>query len=116
MKSTNTKLNKRITWLLVSLTLLAYIAKSFINPNSLYISWANSLVTIINLSILFSSNGFEKIFHNNFVKFIITISCSFIVFLFICYRIPSQYADLFLNFISFFSIAGTFIQNNKNNV
>ena len=60
MNSYSTKLNKRITWLLVSLTFLAYLAKSFINPDSSYISLVISLVTMINLSVLFSTNGFEK--------------------------------------------------------
>lgn len=116
MNPHNTKLNKRITWLLVSLTLLAYTAKTFIDSNSPYISWANSLVTVINLSILFSTNGFEKIFHNSLIKFILTILCSFFIFLFVCNILSSQCADLLLNLISFLSIAGAFIQNNKSNI
>lgn len=62
MESNNTKLTRRIALLLASLTLLAYIAKTFIDPDSPYISWANALVTMINLSILVSTNGFEKSF------------------------------------------------------
>lgn len=116
MDSHNTKLNKRVTFLLVSLALLAYFTKSFAEPASFYMSFANSLVTMINLSILFSSNGFEKIFHNNIYKFITAFICGFLVFMFICNIFPPQWADIILNFISWFSIAGTFIQNNKNNI
>lgn len=116
MNSYSTKLNKRITWLLVSLTFLAYLAKSFINPDNSYISLVNSLVTMINLSVLFSTNGFEKIFHNNLFKFSFAFLCSFLILLFLCNIVSAKQTDIVLNSISFFSIAGTFIQNNKNNI
>lgn len=114
MESNNIKLNKRIPWLLASLTLFAYIAKTFIDPNSPDISWINSLVTVINLSILFSTNGFERIFRNRIFYIFLAFVCAFLILFFVCNIVTPRWADIILNTISFLSIAGTFFQNAKN--
>lgn len=112
MKTNKNILNSKITFLLISLTILAYLAKIVINPESSNIQFVNILLTTVNLALLFSTNGFEKLFKRDFWRFLSGLIAIILIFIGFLKGLP-DYNDTILNIISALSIIGTFIQNDK---
>lgn len=113
MSSHNKKLDHLITLLLISLTCLAYIPKIFATPNTPYLPLINSFVALVNLSVLFSSNMFEKLFHNKFANFFFALLSAFIIFIIFCQLLSSTDFEMLLNITSFLSFCFTFYGNSN---
>lgn len=113
MNSPNTKLDRRITVLLISITLLAYIPKIFASPSTPYMPWINSLVTLVNLSVLFSTSLLERFFQNKFCKFFLALVCALIIFAIICKFLSPVTTDTILNVVFGLSLCLAFYSNGK---